>query len=135
MEMSSSVLRILLIISKLQFCFESNQEPGKISHVRRYRMNLYHSNYAFAWRFCEMANWGSMCIATDCIFRLACGNFIRGEVGWTRSRSSKIKIKIFINLSWIDIDHFEIFHLRYMTQSFHFLTDFSMKPSTTFPHH
>jgi hypothetical protein len=51
MEMRSSVAQISLIIRKLQFCLKSNQEPGKISHVCRYRMNLYHSNYAFARRF------------------------------------------------------------------------------------
>lgn len=35
------------IICKLQFRFE-NQEPGKVSHTRRCRMNLYQNNYAFS---------------------------------------------------------------------------------------
>lgn len=55
------------IICKLQFrshfIFVENQEPGKVSHIRRYRINPYQNNYAFSVA-CKTLNWGSMFVAS-----------------------------------------------------------------------
>ena len=141
MEMRSSVARISVIIRKLQFRLKSNQEPGKISHVRRYRMNLYHSNYAFAWWFffCEIANWGSMWIASDCIFRLTCGNGISfilwlRFILWTRVKNC-LRIWHLIVTYKLHPKLKLVRNCSVSTFSLSSFIDFSLQPSTTFPHH